>query len=263
MSVEILHTALERAASGDPVALVTLVRADASTPREAGARMAVFAGGTIDGTIGGGRLEAMAIQQALEVLKTGQPRLVELGLSELEMKCGGSVSVFIEALVTPPRLLLFGGGHVGREVSLVCDRLGLDVHVVDDRAEWASAERFPEATVHVLDFEAAVETLGLRPTDHVVIVTRGHAHDQRVLEEVVGHDLAYLGMIGSRRKVHGALRALVEAGAPPEHIDAIRAPIGLDLGGSSPAEIAISVASEIVALRHGRDVIQPMKAHRK
>ncbi len=264
MSTDVLRTALEAADDGRAVALITLVRADASTPRDVGARMCMFAGGAIEGTIGGGKLEAMAMKEALSTLQTGQPRLVELELSDIGMECGGRVAVYLDPLVTTPRLLLFGAGHVGREVSAVCSRLGLAVHVVDDRAEWASEERFPEAAaVLVADFEEAVDQLGLRPTDRLVLVTRGHAHDQRILEKVVGADVAYLGMSGSRRKVHSVLRSLLEEGVPQEAIDGVRAPIGLDLGGSSPAEIAVSIAAEMVALTYGRESAEALKARRR
>lgn len=259
--LDVLAQALELARAGQPVCLVTLVQVDRSTPRDAGARMLVRGDGSIAGTIGGGAMEGLAIDEALSALQVGEPRLVDLSLSELEMQCGGRVTAFVEPLVAPPRLLLFGGGHVGREVSRVAALVGLAVHVVDDRAEWASAERFPEATrCLAVPFAAGIDELGTRSTDRVVIVTRGHDHDQAVLEALVGRDLAYLGMIGSKRKVAVALKALRECGVPADAIARIRAPIGLDLGGGSPAEIAVAVVAEMIAVAHGRDgSVAPMK----
>ncbi|MBN2800025.1 MAG: XdhC family protein [Deltaproteobacteria bacterium] len=264
MSHEVLSHALSLASGGEPVALVTLVSTSASTPREVGAKMLVRGDGSIDGTIGGGRLEALAIEQALEVHQTGLARLEDLSLLDLDMECGGKVRVFIELLTVPPRLLLFGGGHVAREVSIIATRLGLAVHVVDDREEWANPTRFPEAAATLaVPFLDGLAQLGVRSTDRVVIVTRGHAHDQEVLQAVVDRGALYLGMIGSKRKVLLALKALEEAGVSPEALAAIHAPIGLDLGGDSPAEIAVAVSAEMIAAVHGKEEARSLSAGRR
>lgn len=255
MSRDLLASALRRLDQGERVVILTLVSTAASTPRDVGARMVLFSDGSFDGTIGGGRLEAIALEVAAEVRESGASRLEDLSLLDLDMECGGHAMVFVERLDPAPRLLLFGGGHVAREVSLLAARWGLSVHVLDDREEWANKERFPEAERVVaapfLDGLAAIG--GIRPSDRVVIVTRGHAHDQLVLEAVVTQPCAYLGMIGSKRKVAIALKALAENGVSSEHIATVRAPIGLDLGGDSPFEIAVAILAEMIALREGRE----------
>jgi len=204
-------------------------------------------------------MEAQAITAAREALSVGAPRSVEIRLAEVDMECGGTMTVFVEPLALQPRLLLFGAGHVGQEVAALAARIGLAVHVIDDRPEWANRERFPQAAAIVTgDFVAEAQRLGVRPTDRIVIVTRGHAHDQEVLAACVGQAPAYLGMIGSRRKVATALRTLRDQGVPEAQIAAIRAPIGLDLGGDSPVEIAVSVIAEIIAADHGREEVRPL-----
>jgi len=259
MSLPVLEAAITAAREGRPAALVTVIRTDDSTPREVGARMLVSGDGAIEGSIGGGHFEAQAIELARKAIADAAPRVADLDLDDLGMECGGRMSIFIEPLAGAPRLLLFGAGHVGEEVAAAAARLGLAVHVIDDRAEWANRERFPAAVqILVAPFDQAVEQLGIRHTDRIVIVTRGHTHDQAVLERCAGKGAAYLGMIGSGRKVALALEQLGQAGMAPETIAEIRAPIGLDLGGRSPAEIAISVVSEMIALQHEREVIYPM-----
>ena len=150
------------------------------------------------------------------------------------------------------RLIIFGAGHVAVPLCTLAATVGYTVTVVDDRARFASPDRFPlAAEVMVRDFVEAVAAVGMTPWTNVVLVTRGHEHDETCLAQVAASPARYVGMIGSRRRVKVVYDRLRDAGVPPEALDRVHAPIGLNLGGRSPAEIALAIISEIVAVRRG------------
>jgi xanthine dehydrogenase accessory factor len=259
--------ALER---GEAAALVTIVRANGSTPQRTGAKMLVFADGRTIGTIGGGCYESEAIGRAREVIASGKPVLVRYDLNddfvqESGLICGGQMDVYIDPLTPAPRLYIIGAGHVGWHLARIAGDAGFRIHVVDDREKFANAERFPMAD------QVAVEDIGdwlhrsdLPSTAYVVIVTRGHTHDFDALRALAARDLRYLGLIGSRAKVVRIFDALEAEGLPAECLARVHAPIGLDIGAVTPAEIAISILAELIAVRHGRDVAgASMSAQRK
>ena len=151
------------------------------------------------------------------------------------------------------RLILCGGGHVSLELAHVASRLEFEVIVIDDRAEFANPARFPMAArVLCAPFLEALDALGSRESDYYAILTRGHAFDRECLEHVLRGKYAYVGMIGSRTKVAAVRRALEGAGFSGEILDAVHAPIGLPIGGQTPAEIAVSIAAQLVAERARR-----------
>ena len=151
------------------------------------------------------------------------------------------------------RLILCGGGHVSLEVAYIACRLDFEVIVIDDREEFANISRFPMAhQVLCMPFLEALDRLGEGEADYFVILTRGHAYDRHCLEHVLGRRYAYVGMIGSRVKVAAVFSALREAGIPQETLDGVHSPIGLAIGGQTPAEIAVSIAAELVLERARR-----------
>lgn len=151
------------------------------------------------------------------------------------------------------RLILCGGGHVSLEVAHIAARLEFEVCVVDDRAEFANEARFPMARqVLCMPFPEALDRLGGGENDYFVILTRGHAFDRTCLEWVLGHRYAYVGMIGSKIKVATVMKALREAGIPQERLDGVRSPVGLAIGAQTPAEIAVSIAAQLVQERARR-----------
>lgn len=161
------------------------------------------------------------------------------------------------------RLIICGGGHVGLEVAHIGARLEFEVVVIDDREEFASRERFPMAAqVLCGDFLHALEGLGSRADDYYVLVTRGHAYDRDCLEKVLRGQYAYVGMIGSKGKVAAVKEQLVESGIPQEVLEQVHAPIGLPIGGETPAEIAVSICAQIVQerARLGTAVPEPLDA---
>jgi xanthine dehydrogenase accessory factor len=244
----LLHL-LERGGRGS---LATVVKASGSTPQEPGARMLRLADGTLVGTVGGGAVERAVIGALEAVLDDGRARVVAFDLArDLGMCCGGRMEVFVERIEGRPRLVIFGAGHVGRAVAAIAPSLGFSVTVVDDREELNTAERFPGATRVLAEPRDALAEVAPRDDDHVLVTTHDHRLDEEALDTYARAPHAYLGMIGSRRKV---LRVLARIRArrelPP--LSRVYAPVGLDLGAVSPEEIAVSIAAELVAVRHGK-----------
>jgi xanthine dehydrogenase accessory factor len=242
-------------AEGEEAALVTIVSASGSTPREEGAKMLVRPDGSIFGTIGGGSLEARVIKEAIGVIKQGKPKhlhftLTAEGAGELGMICGGDTEVFIEPILTPPTLYIFGGGHIALALAKMGKLCGFDITVVDDRAEFASAERFPEARVVLAEeFTNSFSKVKIDRLSYIVIVTHGHKHDELVLEWAVGTPARYIGMIGSKTKVKTVFSHLLARGISQEQLDRVHAPIGLEIEAQTPEEIAVSILAEIIKVR--------------
>jgi len=238
---------------------VTVVRANGSTPQRAGAKMLVFPDGRTIGTIGGGCYENDAFWKAREALATGKPALLHYELNddfaqENGLVCGGQMDVHIDPLEPTPRLFIVGAGHVGWHLGRLAADAGFRVHVVDDREKFANAERFPGAEEVVAEpIPDWLHRSELPASAFVVVVTRGHTHDLDAMRALAARDLRYLGLIGSRAKVSKIFARLLEEGMPPECLARIHAPIGLDIGAVTPAEIAISIMAELVAIRRGVD----------
>lgn len=159
--------------------------------------------------------------------------------------------VFIEPVVPEPRLIIFGGGHIGKPLCEFAARVGFKVTLVDDRPFFANTERFPEADNVICEsFEKSFGMLNLRKSDFIVIITRGHKHDGVVLREILKHDLTYIGMIGSKRRVRGMMEELTLEGHNSNSLERVNAPIGLDIGAITPDEIAISIVSQIISYKN-------------
>ncbi len=165
-----------------------------------------------------------------------------------------AVSVYVELHAPSPMLVIVGAGHIAVPLSNLCARIGFRVHVLDDREEYAVAERFPDAeSVVEIDFRDPFASTRLEPSTHVILVTRGHRYDYECLVRLLRMDVppTYVGMIGSRRRVRATHEQLIRDGIPMDRLRHVRAPVGLDLGGGTPEEIAVSVAAEIVMVNRG------------
>jgi len=250
---EILEAAVKLAEAGEPVALVTVVSTEGSTPRKAGARMLVRGDGRLQGTVGGGRLEADLVQRAREALATGRPELVSFDLTgegEGGLVCGGTVRAFVEPIEAAPTLLLFGAGHIAAALARLARPLGFRVEVADDRPEQVSRERFPEADRLVTSsFEQAAGQMSLGPNAYAVVATREFEGDLGALASVVGRGLRFIGVLGSRTKAAKLQEALRGRGVADEEIARVRSPLGLSIGAQTPEEIAVSIVAELVATR--------------
>ncbi|RME26895.1 MAG: xanthine dehydrogenase accessory protein XdhC [Deltaproteobacteria bacterium] len=230
--------------------LALVVRSVGSAPGRVGAKAVILPDGTIHGTVGGGVVEARVIADALDVLEDGRgPRTLHYKLDELGMSCGGQMSVYLEPLQHPKRIVVYGAGHVGQAVCRVMKLLGCRVTVIDDRPEWASRERFAEVDeLLVLPFSEALEKHPPGERDHAIVVTRGHDNDQLVLEGIIDKGVAWIGVIGSRKKAAQIRQQLEQKGIDPSLVEKVQCPVGLDIGAVTPEEIAISIAAQLVAV---------------
>lgn len=240
------------------MALVTVVRSQGSTPQRAGAKMLVWADGRTVGTIGGGCYENDAFWKAREAISTGKQQLLHFELNddfaqENGLICGGRMDVHIDPLAPSPRLFIIGAGHVGFHLAKIASDVGFRINVVDDRDKFANLERFPGAAIVVEPIPDWLHRAEIPPSSYVVVVTRGHTHDLDAMRALAARDLKYLGLIGSRAKVARIYDALLEEGLPHECLQRIHAPIGLEIGAVTPAEIAVSILAELIAVTRGVD----------
>ena len=258
MSDDVFRAVVRALDAGEAAALVTIVATSGSTPQRAGARLLAFADGRTVGTIGGGCYENDALGKAREAIRLRRPQLVRYDLDDdaagdSGLICGGHMEVFIEPIEAVPHLFVVGAGHIGRDLARMAHLAGFRVHVLDDRQQYANAERFPDAVeVAVADIPGWLTQAQLPPRSYAVIVTRGHRYDREALKVLAERDLAYLGLIGSVAKVRKVFEALAADGVPAPALERVHAPVGLDLGAVTPAEIAVSIVAELVAARSGR-----------
>ncbi|MFC1929087.1 XdhC family protein [Chloroflexota bacterium] len=242
-------------AEGEEAALVTIISATGSTPREVGTKMLVRLDGSLVGSIGGGSVEAQVCRQAMEVIKTGKPQRLNISLTGREgedagMICGGDMEVFIEPILSSPTLYIFGGGHISQSVAKIGKLLGFKIAVIDDRTEFANPQRFPEAELILAeDFHQAFSKLKIDKSSYIVIVTRNHQNDEVVLEQAVVTQAKYIGMIGSKTKNKAVFSHLLAKGISQELLDKVHAPIGLEIHAQTVEEIAISILAEITKVR--------------
>jgi len=233
-----LHEALDR---NEPVALATVVEVQGASPAQVGFKLLVWPDGRALGNVGGGELEQRVREEAEATLREGRSRLFhstlrEQGPDALGTLCGGEVTFFIEVYQPVPVLLIVGGGHLGQPLAEMARIVGFHVQVVDVRSDRATVPQFDPAAV--------------TPWTYVVIITQTHVTDEQTLRLVLDTPAAYVGMIGSRRKVQTIFEHLRAVGVPEERLAHVHAPIGLDLGGRSPAEIALAILAEIVQVRY-------------
>ncbi len=243
-------------------AVATIVNVRGSVPSFETAKMLVRDDGSIVGTVGGGCVEAEVWQAAREVMESEKPRTITFNLNQnpkydTGLVCGGTLDIFIEPVLPPALLYIFGAGHVALSLYQTAKAAGFDVSVIDDRESYANRERFPEANeVIAEDFDKAMARLSPNETSYVVIVTRGHRDDMRVLRWAVQTQARYIGMIGSKRKTITIFRELVKEGLSENLFERVHAPVGLDIGAITPEEIAVAITAELIAIR--RRVERPL-----
>lgn len=248
-----------------PFCLTTVVSAP-SAGREApvctGQKLIVHADGSIEGSYGGGGLEH-AVREAAGV----QLRSEQIGLARFlpsgerlpprrSLRQGeaedAAVEVALEPMVPAPHLIVVGAGHIAVPLARFAKTLNFVVTIIDDRARFANRERFPDADeIVVADFEQAIAQQTITAQSYLVLITRGHEHDEATLRRVVGSPAPYIGMIGSRRRVLVVFQRLAEQGVPEDFLNRVYAPIGLDIGARWPDEIALAIMAEIVNVRRG------------
>ena len=224
---------------GESFCMVTVLQVDAQKPA-VGHKVLVRADGHIEGSFGSRDLELNLCRAALAALKEKKSRLVEIE---------DGLRVFLDVITTEARLIVCGAGHIAVPLVRFAEDVGFKVTVIDDRSDFAHPSRFPESNVIAENFTLALRDMPLGPTTYVVIITRGHEHDVDCLTEVLNKDTAYIGLIGSRRRVQFVLEWLDQKGFSSQRLKDVFTPIGLPIGADSPEEIAISIVSELVCVR--------------
>ncbi len=254
MNDKLIRRLLDNVEKNQGIALATVVDSKGSSPRGKGSMMIVDQEGDIlEGTVGGGAVEEKVKKQCKECILKSESKLFNYDLASLPMTCGGSVSVFIKVFNSKDKILIVGAGHIGSKLSKLSKILNYEVTVVDNRPEFAIADRLPE--VDNIITGNIVDILRGYPIDkrtNIVIVTQGHKYDLEALEVVIHSQARYIGMIGSLRKVTICIDALKEKGIDENLLKKIYAPIGLDIGGETPEEIALGILAEIQAIKYGK-----------
>ena len=227
---------------GDAVGLATVVNV-AEGATNLGAKLVLRLDGSVVGTLGDTKLDEKAIEVARQVAEVG---------SNESFTTDTGAEIFVEGFTTPPTLVMVGGGHVGKATADLAHSLGYRVYVVDDRPEFCNQERFPDVEqIVVAPYEKWADHVSLNVNSFVVVATRGHRFDDMALESALGTKARYIGLLGSRRKTIMIYRRLIELGTPVERLREVHAPIGLDIGGLTPEELAVSIMSEIIMVRRG------------
>ena len=241
-----------------PCALVTVAATTGSVPRAAGSKMLVFADGTSSGTIGGGKFEALVLEEARDALRKQTPLLKSYPLHEGQPDsfgaiCGGEATVLIEPQIYREAIYLIGGGHCAKALATLAADAGFFVTVIEDRADVLL--ELPPAIQRITDQtpSAFIAAHSWREDEALVMVSRNHEIDREALAAAVEQTGAgYIGMIGSKRKVRLVFDHLRERGVADEQLARVYAPLGLDIGADSPAEIALSALAEIIAVLRKR-----------
>src|ERR1700691_4736188 len=252
-------------------AVATIVNVRGSIPSFKTAKMLVRDDGSIVGTIGGGCVEADVWQAAREVMESEKPRSLTFDLNQdpkydTGLVCGGTLDIFVEPVLPPADLYIFGAGHVAASLYKVARIAGFDVTIIDDRQAYANRERFPDAQQLIVEeFEKASVELSPSESSYIVIVTRGHRDDMRMLRWAVQTPARYIGMIGSKRKTITIFKELQAERLAAHLFDRVHAPVGLDIGAITPEEIAVAITAELIAKRRKveRDLPHTSWFHRR
>jgi xanthine dehydrogenase accessory factor len=244
---------------GQKCAIATIVQVRGSIPSYESAKLLVREDGSMIGTIGGGCVEAEVWNAAPEVIEKEQPRHLSFNLGQDAayyngLICGGQLDIFVEPVLPVPGAFIFGAGHISKSISKVATLAGFAANIIDNRENFANRERFPEAAeIYAEEYEEVFGRLPVNETSYIIIVTRGHRDDMRVLRWAVTTNARYIAMIGSKRKVISVVKELRAEGIPLESFERVSAPMGLEIGAVAPEEIAVSVVAEMIAVRRNAD----------
>ncbi len=205
-----------------------------------GSKAIILNDGSMEGSLGSDSLDQQLRDLSPTLFKEKKSSTINLEKS---------VRVFINILSSETKLLICGGGHIAVPLAQFAQRVGCRVTVLDDRPDFAHASRFPDCNVIAKEFSEALREMPLGPSTFVVVITRGHEHDVDCLLEIMKKEAAYVGLIGSRRRVRIVLDVLENEGVPRERLNNVFTPIGIPIGAESPEEIALSIISELVCVR--------------
>lgn len=253
---------------GRKAALATIIHTQGSIPSYESSKLLIRDDGSILGTVGGGCVEAEIWAAAQEVMREERPRKFTFNLNadpkyDVGLTCGGTLEIFLEPILPTPVCYICGAGHVGIHLSKVATLAGFATVIVDNRAAFANRERFPEASeIYADEYERVFDQLAPNELSFIVIVTRGHKDDMRVLRWAIDTPARYIGLIGSKRKVLSIYRELEREGVAREKLLRVHAPIGIEIGALTPEEIAVSIAAEMIAIRRHAPLPNPKSVGR-
>jgi xanthine dehydrogenase accessory factor len=265
MSTDIYNEIVALRARGTRAALAIIIAHEGASPRKDAVKMLVSEDGRQIGNVGGGLVEADVVRQAKEVMETGKPRLLSFDLSGIDhderaLVCGGSMQIYIDPVLPDPELVIFGAGHVAKAVAEAAAPAGFRIAVYDDRAKYATAERFSGARVVLVkdsgNWEEELGDLNLTSSSYVFVATQRPKTDRACLRRALRSPARYIGMLGSLTKTKILLEALSQEGVDPAQFSRIFIPAGLDIGSETPEEIAASVIPELIAARKNLDVLR-------
>jgi len=243
---------------GDSVALCTITESRGSTPRHTGSKMLVYEDGRFVGTIGGGELEHRVLDEAMIAMYEGKPTKLNYSMTDPARGdpgvCGGQVEVFVEPILPKEKIVVIGGGHVGKAVAHLAKWLGFWVAVSDDRMEFCTPEMNPDADEFFpVPMEELPKHLNINRSTYLLLTTRGSAVDVAGLPSLLESKAHYIGVIGSKRRWAATVKGLKAKGVSEEAIARVHSPMGLELNAETPEEIAVSIMAEILMLKHGGD----------
>jgi len=253
---------------GPPVLISTVIASPLNAAAAVGAKMLIRPDGSKAGGLGDDMLKSAVLAEAPDAFRRHSVETIYVDrsgqrLSRLQAAEGDVYQVMLEVHERPATLLIVGAGHVGRALATIGAMCGFSIEIVDDRAEYANAERFPEADrITCGRFDEVLDGYPIDANTYVVCVTRGHKHDETSLRLVAPTDAAYVGMIGSKRRVNAVLQHLVEDGIDPRAVERVHTPIGLDIGAETPEEIAVSIMAEIIRARRGGSALSMREVSR-
>ncbi len=236
---------------GAPFSIATVVASKGSSPRKIGAKMAITKDGNIYGTIGGGNLEKLVIEDSKKCLESGTPQVFNYPLtSKVNQCCGGTVDVLIEVVGIGPRLFLFGAGHVSQAICHTLQGTPFQLHIVDGRKEWLHHPNFPVGVIrHEECWDELILNTEWNPNrDFAVVLTHDHGLDFSIIEDLMKRPLRYRGLIGSDTKWKKFQREFKDGGYTDQEIASITCPIGIGDLGNAPQEVAVSFAAEILGM---------------
>lgn len=241
--------------TGQGVALCTVVATKGSTPRKLGAKMLVQDNGStygqIEGTVGGGAIEHLVREKALEIIGNGTPQIIEVALAtELGMCCGGQMSVFIEPLIAKPHLLILGAGHISKALSALALQMEFDVTVADPRSELLERQEFSSQVKMIEDYTSYdLDKIKFTNNTFVVVVTHDHRQDQELVEKVLRKEFGFAALVGSKRKARLTVQRCLNKGFTKNEINRLVCPAGIELSAETPEEIALSIMAQMTQVR--------------
>lgn len=235
------------------VAYCVIVKTKGSTPRKVGAKMIVFEDGSINGSIGGGNLEKKVIENALHQIKIQKPQLFKHDLlHQHNMCCGGSIEIYIEPIKKMNRLYIFGAGHTGSSLANFASRLNFDIFIIDDRNEYLEGINNTKINKLNIDYKKVLTSLPFDKNTYITIMTYDHSIDRDILAFCIKKPHAYLGMIGSKRKINLTKKAFLEGNiATSEELENVDMPMGININADTPDEIAISLLAKLISIKNG------------